>query len=277
VLSQIFINKHFASFLSRCVRGFSRDGINSAKHGVITKTILNKTLLAAFSLGLATLSASAISFNYTFVDSGAGLDGPEDATASFSISGNVVTIVLNNLEANPTGAGQLISGITFNALGATGASGMTSSGVLATIGVGVLNSGNPVTLPHWGFSFSGGALTLVETAGSAAMGGSPVDMIIGPDASGNPNSFNPTDYTAANSSITGNHQPSVLGTATFMITFTGDVTNFSDVEMAFGTGPDNFVPGTPNTPGVPDGGSTAILLGSAMIGLGSLRTWLRRK
>jgi len=209
------------------------------------------------------------------MDSGAGLDGPEDATASFTISGNVVTIVLDNLEANPTGAGQLISGITFNALGATGVTAMTSSGVEANIGVGDLNNGNPTTLSHWGFQFNGGAMTLVETAGNAAQPGSPVDMIIGPDAFGG---FNATNgYTAANSSITGNHQPSVLGTATFTVTFAGTVTNFSDVQMAFGTGPDNFVPGTPRTPGVPDGGSTAILLGSAMISLGSLRTWFRRK
>src|SRR6516162_8748195 len=142
----------------------------------ITKTTFKTTILAALSLGLVALSANAIPFNFTFV--GSGGDGPEDATASCSISGNVVTVVLNNLEANPTGAGQLISGITFNALGATGATAMTSSGVEANIdGSGVLNGGLPVTLSHWGFAFNGPSMTLVETAGNAAQGGSPVDMI----------------------------------------------------------------------------------------------------
>jgi hypothetical protein len=238
----------------------------------ITKTTFKTTILAALSLGLVALSANAIPFNYTFV--GSGGDGPEDATASFSISGNVVTIVLNNLEANPTGAGQLISGITFNALGATGATAMTSSGVEANIdGSGVLNGGLPVTLSHWGFAFNGTSMTLVETAGNAAQPGSPVDMIIGPDAHGG---FNPLDYGNANPSITGNHQPSVLGTATFTITLSGTVTNFSDVRMAFGTGPDNFLPGTPTPPSAPDGGSTVILLGSVLAGLGSFRVFRRK-
>jgi hypothetical protein len=229
--------------------------------------------LAVLISGSIALSANAIPsvFNYTFT--GMGGDGPENATASFSLAGGTLTITLNNLEANPTGAGQLISGITFDALGATGISGMTSSGVEANIGVGVLNGGNPVSLSHWGFSFSAGSLTLVETAGNAAQPGSPVDMIIGPDAHGG---FNPTDYPNANPSITGNHQPSVLGTATFVVLLDGPVTNISNVQMAFGTGPDNFLPGTPNTP-VPDGGSTAILLGSAMLSLGSIRVWFRRK
>jgi hypothetical protein len=140
-----------------------------------------------------------------------------------------------------------------------------------------LNGGAAVSLPHWGIQFNGGSMTLVQTAGTAAQPHTPVDMIIGPDASGNPNSFNPLDYPNANSSITGNHQPSVLGTATFVVTFTGIVTNIDDVNMGFGTGPDDTLPGTPShPPRTPDGGSTAILLGSALLSLGWVRARFSR-
>jgi hypothetical protein len=226
---------------------------------------------------LGILSANANTLDYDFT--GSDGDGALDATAQLTLSGDTLTITLNNLEANPTGAGQLISGLTLNATGANGGTLTSSSGVLAEIGSGVLNGGAAVSLPHWGLSVSGGGVSLVETAGNAAQGGSPVDMIIGPDASGNPNSFNPMNYPNANPSITGNHQPSVLGTATFVVTFTGAVTGIDDVTMAFGTGPDFFTPTLPGTPAspVPDGGSTAMLMGSAMLGLGWLRARFARK
>ncbi len=222
-------------------------------------------------------AASAIP-SYTFTNNTP--DGHVDATAAFTISGNTITVVLTDLQQNQVSAGQLISGILFNAVGATSGSLTTSSGVLANVGDGssggsVLNNGNAVTLDHWGLSFTGGSMSIVmETAGNAAQGGTPVDMIIGPDASGG---FSPTNYTAANSSITGNHQPSVLGSATFTITVQGTVTDITGVQMAFGTGPDTTIPGVPNTnTTVPDGASTVLLLGGALTVLGLIRRKLNR-
>jgi len=233
---------------------------------------MKRVILSVLSLALGVVAASAIP-TYTFNQ--VTPDGDVDATASFSISGNMITIVLTDLEPNPISAGQLISGILFNATGATSGSLTTSSGVLANVGDGgsVLNGGAAVTLDHWGLSFSGGSMSIVmETAGGAAQGGTPVDMIIGPDSKGG---FNPTNYTAANPSITGNHQPSVLGSATFTITTTGTVTGITGVQMAFGTGPDTTIPGVPNTQ-VPDGASTVLLLGGALTVLGLIRRKLNR-
>ncbi len=233
---------------------------------------MKRVILSVFSLALGIAAASAIP-TYTFNQ--LTPEGDVDATASFTISGNTITIVLTDLEPNPISAGQLISGILFNATGATGATLTSSSGVLANVGDGgsVLNGGAAVSLPHWGLSFSGGSMSVVmETAGGAAQGGPPVDMIIGPDSKGG---FNPTNYTAANPSITGNHQPSVLGSATFTITTTGDPTGITDVQMGFGTGPDATIPGVPNTQ-VPDGGSTVLLLGSALTVLALVRRRLNR-
>ncbi len=103
-------------------------------------------------------------------------------------------------------------------------------------------------------------------------GGAPNTMIIGPDSAGG---FNGTlgSYTSANPSITGNHQPSVLGSATFTITIPGVTAGsvLSGVKFEFGTGPDSttsgMVPKVPNF-SVPDNGATLALLGMALTSIG---------
>jgi hypothetical protein len=241
------------------------------------KTNVKTRTIAALSLGVGILSAGATEYDFSNSNPPGG-DGPVNAKAFITFSGNTINITLQNLEANPTGAGQLISGITFDAGGPTSITLTSSSGVLADIGSGVLNGGSAVSLPHWGVTGSGSTFNIaLETAGNAAHGGTPVDMIIGPDASGNPNSFNPLNYSAANSSITGNHQPSVLGTATFVLTTSGNVTDISDVQLAFGTGPDFFLTGPHTPPRAPDGGSTIIMLSCAFGGLVRAKTWLSKR
>lgn len=219
-----------------------------------------------------------MTFDYSFSNpSPMGGDGPVDATAAITISGSTITVVLTSLEPSPTfvppgeQAGQLISGITFDLTGATGASLSASLGTSAVVPGGATTTG---TLGHWGLSFSGGALAL-QTAGNAAGMGTPTYMIIGPDDTGNPNSFNTSDYNVG-SSITMNHEPVVLGSATFTITTTGDATGISDVQLGFGTGPDFTSPTLTNTH-VPDGASTAMLLGFATLGMGWVRARFIRK
>jgi hypothetical protein len=104
--------------------------------------------------------------------------------------------------------------------------------------VDLANPLSPVTTPagligHWGAGISGGSLFL-ETAGTFAQTGTPRYMIIGSSSTGT--------FPDANPSITNNHNPSVIGPATFDLTLGGETaaTLFvNSVDLLFGTGPDH--------------------------------------
>ena len=79
-------------------------------------------------------------------------------------------------------------------------------------------------------------------------------------------------YTSANGSIAGNgpRNPFLAGIATFTLNITGvTTTSVSGVNFSFGTAAGDNVPGVQVT----DGGTTALLLGAALAGIG----WFRRK
>jgi hypothetical protein len=169
--------------------------------------------------------------------------------------------VVTNLGANPTSVAQEISALTFDVSGASGSGSLTtvSSGNLSTISSGgSYTAGVSSLLSRWGVTETGLALDL-----DALGGGSPNQLIIGPDDHGG---FNPTvgKYTAANSSIY-NHNPSVLGTATFTIAVPGVTlaSSITDVVFQFGsTDGSNLVTGIP----APEP-STLALFGVGAIGL----------
>ena len=160
-------------------------------------------------------------------------DGTVSASAVFTISDGVVTVVLTDLGQNQTSAGQLISGLSFSIAGASSLYSWESSGILATIatdGSGSYSTtGNASSLDHWNAGLSGSTITL-----STLSGGQPNQLIIGGDSMGRLDGSGV--YNNANSSIL-NHNPVVLGSATFTLNIDGitDVSAITNVNFMFGS------------------------------------------
>lgn len=226
------------------------------------KELRAKFLTIIGCAGLLAASAGANTITFTtpvgMVDSAGD---PVDASATFITGVNTVKITLTDLLNNPTSVGQLISDISFS---------LTSGQTLATINPGTatgrtVNSGGtfsdaPVAT-GWGVdpTFSGGIhITALGFVG-------PKQLIIGGPGPGNL-------YSAANGSIAANkpHNPFLFGPVTFTLTVLGVNVDSSvnNVLFSFGT--------TPGDNGhVPDGGTTALLLGTALSGLALIRRKLK--
>jgi hypothetical protein len=227
-----------------------------------------KTPLFA-ALAAVTLASGAHADILTFNASGSGSDGALSAAATITTSSDQVVIDLTSLITNPTSIGQEVSSIEFMLSDIPSSADLTSStGTLINIATDGTVTPATGTISHWGVALdsSTGEITL-ETAGNAAVGGQPIDLIIGMAAS----------YPNANSSINV-HNPSIQGTGTFTLSVpgvTGDTT-VSNVVFNFGTGPDTTLPGTtsggPGTttggPGTTTGGTVPEPATLALLGLG---------
>lgn len=228
-------------------------------------TMNMKTLILAVA-GACLLALTTNANTITYVTpTGSTVGSPAqsvDAYATFATGAGTVTITIGDLLPNPTDVAQLISDLSF-----TLSSGQTSgtlgsmSGTEINVNNGGTTSGQTsVTSSHW--TISGLHLTTL-------VGGQPSDLIIGPPGT--------SGYSNANGSIAGNgpHNPFLTGTATFVVDVTG-VTGDSKVDSAtfsFGTTAGVDVPGTPGSPpqSIPDGGTTAVLLGAALSTFGLMR------
>jgi hypothetical protein len=168
--------------------------------------------------------------------SGSTTDGGSvDATASFTVGTGEVTVVLTNLGENPTADSQLLNGLIFTVSGATAVTSTSGTGDISTISSGgSFTTGVSSSLNRWTTTDASHVLTL-----TALGGGQPNQLIIGPDNHGG---FDPStgSYTSAKSSITGKN-PSVLGTATFVIDDAGitSASTISSVTFRFGTDADS--------------------------------------
>lgn len=228
---------------------------------------LKPMLFAA--LAAATLASAARADILTFNASGSGNDGPLSAEATITTSADQVVVDLTSLITDPTSIGQEVSSIEFMLSDTPSSADLTSStGTLINIATDGTVTPATGTISHWGVALdsSTGQITL-ETAGNAALGGQPIDLIIGTAAS----------YPNANTSINV-HNPSIQGTGTFTLSVPGVTadTTVSNVVFNFGTGPDTFLPGTtsggPGTttggPGTTTGGTIPEPATVALLGLG---------
>ena len=240
--------------------------------------ILKTSRIACGVLGLAALATSASGLQFT------ANSGGLSAVADVTFGAGTVSITLQNLTANPTSAGQLINGITFNVAGLTNTAGFVNPTTinapngLADIAANGSYASGGSDLSRWDYQISGGNLFTFTTL----TGGNPDRLIIGPDASGN-FAYNGTltdGYTNANASILGDN-PSILGslTATFTVPNVSSTTTLTNLNIRFNTNETTLVPGIPAggpTPGaVPEGGSTVVLAGIALLGLAAARRFLR--
>jgi len=229
---------------------------------------LSSVSLVLFVLGFLALVQSANATTIYVTPAGATTsDGSVNAQAFFTLNTGSISLTLNNLFQNPTADGQLLSGINFNVSGVSGSGNLTTtnSGNLSTINAdGSYSAGVSNPLTRWEASKSGTAISLTTLSGDK-----PNSLIIGPDSAGG---FTQAGrYNNANSSII-QHDPSILGSATFNIVIPGVTpgSTLSSVNFQFGTAAgSNLVPGTPASP-VPLPGAL-LLFGPGLAGLVALR------
>ena len=195
--------------------------------------VLNAAAIAA----LISFGTPAGAATYVFSGNSAH-DGPVQAQANFTLNSGSITITLTDLLANPTSAGQLVSGLIFNESGANGSGNLTTvnSALVTTINTSTnaYTAGVNDVLTRWKATETGTAIKLTTLSG-----GNPDRLIIGPD---NANSLTGGGlYTNANASIGGDN-PNILGSATFTITIPGvtSLSTLSNVYFMFGTADDPY-------------------------------------
>ena len=200
---------------------------------------------------LALCASSAFAGTFTFVTppgAQSAADGPVSASATFTTGAGSVTVVLNDLLANPTSAGQLVSDLFFHLSDATTGTLTSSSAQEITVNAGGTFTLGGVVSTGWALSSDLGGLEL-DVLGTAI---GPAHLIIGPPGG--------VTYANANGSIADNgpHNPFLNQSATFLISNAAITANttVSDVIFSFGTTVGDNVPA--NTP---DSGSTLMLLG----------------
>jgi hypothetical protein len=223
------------------------------------------------------VSGLAFAGTFTFSTPSGSTDGagdPVSASATFTTGANSLTITLSNLLVNQKDAGQLVSDLFFT-LDAANASITAGQRVGTADLINIDGSGNVSSAGSnqdikWLFSLSSGTFHLDGLSGGPSSL-TPAGLIIGPAGPGGV-------YSNANGSIAANpaHNPFADQTATFNLTINGidAATNVTGAVFSFGTESGDNVPGTP---GVPDSGSTAMLLGAALGSVEFFRRLLLKK
>jgi hypothetical protein len=221
-------------------------------------TMKNLTLMALSSAAMVAASANANTITVQ-TPAGATTSGPVSASATFTTGAGILTISITDSQANPTDVAQLVSDISWGFGRNISSAGI---GIVSAVGAGVNVAGNGTTTPG---VVAGNAWAVDAGFHITALGGGqPTGLIIGPAGPGGL-------YSNANGSIAANgpHNPFYNGTATFTLNIPGltaaDVVN--GIQFSFGTTPGLNIPGT----SVPDGGTTVLLLGAALSGLGLIR------
>ena len=95
------------------------DSFRARKLAAITLMMASRirqlALVAIVAGGILSLATAASAGSVEYLASGTpDSDGPGDAEALFTLSSGSLTLTLTDLEQNPTGPGQLVSGINFD-------------------------------------------------------------------------------------------------------------------------------------------------------------------
>lgn len=247
---------------------------------------LRKTVAVALGLGIsvATSFSTPITFTGTGTDAASG--NALSAAATFSVTGNDLTVTLQNLGAAATQPGDVLTIVYFNLNGTT-----SLTPVSAALGAGSslinpgLDSGSiggnyqykAISGPH-------GATAGISTTGINLFG--PSGNFGAPTAPLDGVGFGIVNGVGANPNG-GLYRTLVNNELVFDLTLPAGYifssNSITDVGFQYGTSTDEpFVTGTPGTPGggggnsVPDGGSTVMLLGSALTGLALIRRKLSK-
>jgi hypothetical protein len=189
---------------------------------------LGSTAAATVLAVVVGTSPAFANFQQFFTPPGSTAGGlPVNAEADFTTSAGQITIVLTNLQANPTSIIQAISDLFFSAQGLTtvGAGSFNAAGNYINISDTKVVTGAGSNLYNWELTNAAGTYHLNKLCGAC---GGPAGLIIGPGP-----------YTAANGSIAGNtaHNPFADQTATFTLALAGVTadTLISNVVFSFGT------------------------------------------
>jgi hypothetical protein len=204
---------------------------------------------------------------------------PVAASAIFVVSGNTITITLENTEANPIDDGQVLDAMTFQLANQTIPNGATISMSMTEsefVDVGSTGAYTQVTtnLPSWSLtdSVSGSNIDFdicnyKETGMNCTSAGSeaPEGGIIGAAGANN-------KYTNANTTIKGGPaNPYIYDEATITIklssgTFTTNGASYSDVLFGFGSNVADDIP----VPAAPEP-STFLMMGLLGVGLAAFQ------
>ena len=181
---------------------------------------------AAAALSAGSLQASIITYNTPANSSTGGQ--PVSAQATFTTGTDSITVVLKNLQANPTSVVQNLSDLLFTvSTGQKSGSISSSSGLERTVAKNNTYSDGAIVDTGWSLTTQGSSLYL-NVLGTKI---GPAHLIIGPPGG--------ATYANANGSIAGNgpHNPFLAESATFVLNVPGvtSASSISAVTFSFGT------------------------------------------
>jgi hypothetical protein len=236
---------------------------------MILKNAVLGLAVASLVLGVAGREARALTFTLNDTTNNVS------ATADFEAAPGGFEVIITNTEANTADAGHAISEFQFTVGGGfaaptawTEVMGTATDFSNPPTAVDDTPSGSPLVADHWQFQTSGSntlMCTVAQSGGSCAPGGQPDHLIV---AAG----------SMPNASLTGTHIPSFIGPTTFFFSDTSgaptDVTQITDVQFAFGTGPEVTLEDTPPPSPVPEPASLFLVgSGFAAVGAAVRRRW----
>jgi hypothetical protein len=213
----------------------------------------SRSLLIVASATVLALSAAAHATTISFSASGSQGGDALGAEATFTTGLGVIDVTLTNTLAPSQiiSAGSALSDISFTLSNAPGTQGtLTASGQLGNLAgapngpkMVTFTGGSPVRFIGMGPPPPNGTGTFTVNGNTILMealgGGQPSEMILPFVASGG-------TFPNANNSLT-NFNPSTIGPASFVLDFSGVMTNttITGATFSFGTGPDHFITGVP--------------------------------